>query len=80
MGAIGVGEQATFTVYSLSVLIKVLYPLVWLCQLITKAFQAGKNKSVFSRTDFIALAEIGEQQGILHAEESDIIEKNTGFV
>lgn len=68
-------KLATFTVYSLSVLIKVLYPLVWLCQLITKAFRADTNKSIFSRTDFIALAEIGEQQGILHAEESDIIEK-----
>ncbi len=68
-------KLATFTVYSLSVLIKVLYPLVWLCQLITKVFRPDTNKSIFSRTDFIALAEIGEQQGILHAEESDIIEK-----
>lgn len=67
-------KLATFTIYSLSVLIKVLYPLVWLCQLITKAFRPDANKSIFSRTDFIALAEIGEQQGILNAEESDIIE------
>lgn len=66
---------ASFTVYSLSILIRLLYPLVWLCQLITKAFRADINKSIFSRTDFIALAEIGEQQGILHADESDIIEK-----
>lgn len=65
---------ATFTVYSLSVLIKVLYPLVWLCQLITRAFRSDTNKSIFSRTDFIALAELGGQEGILHAGESDIIE------
>ncbi len=68
-------KLVTFTVYSLSVLIKVLYPLVWLCQLITKVFRSDTNKSIFSRTDFIALTEIGEQQGVLHAEESDIIEK-----
>ena len=68
-------KLATFTVYSLSALIKALYPLVWLCQLITKMFRADTNKSIFSRTDFIALAEIGEAQGILHADESDIIEK-----
>lgn len=67
-------KLTTFTVYSLSVLIKLLYPLVWLCQLITKVFRPDANKSIFSRTDFIALAEIGEQQGILHAEETDIIE------
>jgi|GEM_PF-236901 len=68
-------KLATFTVYSLSVLIKVLYPLVWLCQLITKSFRPDTKKSIFSRTDFIALAEIGELHGILHAEESNIIEK-----
>ncbi|AOU64481.1 hemolysin family protein [Legionella pneumophila] len=67
-------KLATFTVYSLSVLIKVLYPLVWLCQLTTKMFRSDTKKSIFSRTDFIALAEIGGEQGILHVEESDIIE------
>lgn len=67
-------KLAAFTVYSLSVLIKVLYPLVWLCQLTTKMFRSDTKKSIFSRTDFIALAEIGGEQGILHVEESDIIE------
>jgi CBS domain containing-hemolysin-like protein len=66
---------ATFTVYCLSFLIKILYPLVWLCQLITKSFRRDKNKSIFSRTDFVALAEIGEKQGVLEAGESEIIEK-----
>lgn len=65
---------ASFTVYSLSILLKVLYPLVWLCQLITKIFRPEKNKSIFSRTDFVAMSEIGEQQGILKADEQDMIE------
>lgn len=64
----------TFTVYSLSFLLKVLYPLVWLCQLITKSFRK-ENKSIFSRTDFVALAEIGEQQGIITEGESNMIER-----
>ena len=67
-------KLATLTVYSLSILIKILYPLVWLCRLVTQVFHADANKSILSRTDFIALAEIGEQQGILHADESDMIE------
>jgi len=66
---------ATFTVYSLSFLLKVLYPLVWLCQLITKSFRK-ENKSIFSRTDFVALAEIGERQGIITEGESDMIERS----
>ena len=65
---------ASFTVYSLSILLKVLYPLVWLCQLVTKIFRPEKNKSIFSRTDFIAMSEIGEQQGVLKADEQDMIE------
>ena len=64
----------TFTVYSLSFLLKALYPFVWLCQLITKSFRK-ENKSIFSRTDFVALAEIGEQQGIITEGESDMIER-----
>lgn len=68
-------KLAGFTVYSLSILIKILYPLVWLCQLITKVFRKNAEQSIFSRTDFVALAEIGEEQGILHAEESDLIER-----
>ena len=66
---------ASFTVYSLSLLVKALFPLVWFCQLITKSFRREKNKSIFSRTDFIALTEIGGQQGILQESESDIIER-----
>ncbi|GAB4223236.1 MAG: hemolysin family protein [Gammaproteobacteria bacterium] len=64
-----------FTVYSLSFLLKIIYPAVWLCQLITKSLRREQNKSIFSRTDFIALTEIGEQQGILQEGESEIIEK-----
>jgi CBS domain containing-hemolysin-like protein len=65
---------AAFTVYSLTILVKLLYPLVWICQLITKVFRPEKNRSIFSRTDFVAMAEIGEMQGVLHADESDLIE------
>ena len=65
---------ASFTVYSLSILLKVLYPLVYICQLITRLFRPELNKSIFSRTDFIAMSEIGRQQGILKADEQDMIE------
>jgi len=69
-------ELASFTVYSLTFLVKALYPLVWMCQLITKGFRRSKDKSIFSRSDFLALTEIGEQQGIFEESEADLIEKS----
>lgn len=64
----------SFTVYSLTFLIKALLPLVWLCQLVTKFFPGGDGKSYFTRTDFLALAEIGEKHGVFEESEADLIE------
>ncbi len=69
-------KLATFTVYSLTFLIKALYPLVWVCQLVTKGFRRRKDRSIFSRSDFLTLTEIGEQQGIFEESEADLIEKS----
>tara|TARA_R110002072_G_scaffold3562_1_gene25528 strand:- start:19 stop:966 length:948 start_codon:yes stop_codon:yes gene_type:complete len=65
-----------FTVYSLTILIKILYPLVGICQLITKKFRREKNVSIFSRFDFLTLADIGEKYGIFEESETDLIEKS----
>jgi len=65
-----------FTVYSLSFLIKALYPLVWLCKLVTKLFPGNHGKSIFSRSDFLALTEIGEVQGVFEESEADLIERS----
>jgi len=62
-----------FTVNSLNVIIYALYPLVWLSQFITKKLKKDKNKSVLSRADFYAMAEIGEKEGIFRSNESKII-------
>lgn len=64
-----------FTVYSLTILLKILLPLVWACQLITKIFRKKETKSIFSRYDFLTLTEIGEKQGIFQESEADLIEK-----
>ena len=49
---------AGFTVSSLNIIIYALYPLVWLSQLITNLLKKDKQKSVFSRAEFAAMAEI----------------------
>ncbi len=62
-----------FTVNSLNILIYALYPLVWLSQIITKKLKKDKDRSVLSRAEFTAMAEIGEKEGIFKQEESKII-------
>jgi CBS domain containing-hemolysin-like protein len=62
-----------FTVNSVNFIIYALYPLVWLSQLITKAMKKDKEKSVLSRSDFTAMAEIGAREGVFHPGESKII-------
>lgn len=64
---------ATFTVRSLDILIKVTYPIIIVCQLITRIFNSSKEKNVFSRTDFLAMAQIGSQEGELDEAESKFI-------
>ncbi len=64
---------APFTVRSLNFVIKATYPIIWVCQLVTSAFNSGKEKNVFSRTDFLAMAQIGSQEGTLDEAESKFI-------
>ena len=62
-----------FTVKSLKFLLLLLMPLVWVSQLITKNLKNEKDKSVFSRADFSAMAQVGEDSGVLKATESSTI-------
>lgn len=62
-----------FTVNSLLIVIKVLYPLVWLCQLVTSTLKRDTEGSIYSRSDFLAMAEIGAEEGVFEESESEII-------
>jgi CBS domain containing-hemolysin-like protein len=72
-------ELIPFTVKSLNVIIFLLYPLVWISQLITKWLKNDKNKSVLSRADFSAMTEIGDKEGIFKHGESRIIKNLLSF-
>lgn len=62
-----------FTTLGLNFVIKVLWPLVFISQFITKKLKKDKDKSVLSRADFTAMAELGEKEGIFYHEESKIL-------
>ena len=68
-----------FTVYTLRFLMVVLYPFVIISQLITKAFNIKNRKSVLSRADFSAMAEIAASEGVFEREESRIIQNIARF-
>ena len=65
---------APFTVNSVSLIIRALYPLVWLSQLITGAMKGDKKKSVYSHSEFLAMAEIGVEEGHVDPKQSEIIQ------
>ncbi|MFN3235804.1 MAG: CNNM domain-containing protein [Pseudomonadales bacterium] len=62
-----------FTVSSLLLIITLLTPFVWLSQFITRTLKKDTQGSILSRSDFLAMAEIGAQQGVFEQNESDII-------
>lgn len=70
---------APFTARSLKVLITLLFPFVWMSQLITKALKKNKGESVLSRLDFKAMVHSAEQSGELKQTEFTIINNLLGF-
>jgi CBS domain containing-hemolysin-like protein len=64
---------APFTVRSLQIVLSLLAPIIWACQLTTRVFNNNKDQSVFSRSDFLAMAQIGSQEGHLDEAEGKFI-------
>ncbi|MEM0993191.1 MAG: hemolysin family protein [Bacteroidota bacterium] len=64
---------APFTVKSLRILLFILYPFVWISQLITKFLKKDKDKSVLSRADYAAMTKVVSESGELDKSESTII-------
>jgi CBS domain containing-hemolysin-like protein len=68
-----------FTVKSVNLIIILLFPLVWISQQITRWLKKDKDKSILSRADFTAIAEIGVQQGIFRPGESRVLKNLLRF-
>ncbi|MDX5482517.1 MAG: hemolysin family protein [Hymenobacteraceae bacterium] len=72
-------QLTPFTVRTLKILIFTLYPFIVLSQFITRRFKTDKNRSVLSRADFTAMAELGIKEGIFKKGESQIIQNILHF-
>ncbi|WP_299754603.1 CNNM domain-containing protein [uncultured Pontibacter sp.] len=73
-------QLTPFTVRTLKILIySPLYPFIILSQFITKRLKTEKGRSVLSRADFTAMAELGIKEGIFKKGESQIIQNILRF-
>ena len=63
----------TFTAHSLRLLTVALAPFIWLSQYITRRLKRGTTQPVLTRTDFVAMAELGALEGVFEEEESEMI-------
>jgi CBS domain containing-hemolysin-like protein len=66
-------ELAPFTTRSLALMIRLLAPLVWFSQFVTRALKKEEVDSAFTRSDFLVMADIGAQHGVFEQQESEII-------
>jgi len=72
-------ELAKPTISALSVLIVILMPAVWLSERITRSLRKDKEGSIFSRPEFLAMAELGVKQGVIQKSESQSIKSMLNF-
>jgi CBS domain containing-hemolysin-like protein len=64
---------AGMTAHGLKFLIRALYPFVLLSELLTRGLARDTQIEGFSREEFAAMADLGEQEGQLHERESRIL-------
>lgn len=73
IGALYWTKFAAPTAFFVNSLVVALYPIVRISEYLTKFISHGKDIHIFSRTEFFAMARIGEQTGYLSDNESLII-------
>lgn len=63
-----------FTAYTIRVLIVVMYPLVVMVDLISRMFSKGVEETAVSREEVAAMADVGEDEGVIDQDENKIIQ------
>jgi CBS domain containing-hemolysin-like protein len=66
-------KLAPATAYGLKFLVWFLHPFVWLSEKLTNGLSHGKTIEGLTRDEFSAMADLGEKEGQLDAEESKIL-------
>ncbi|MCD8516049.1 MAG: CNNM domain-containing protein [Burkholderiaceae bacterium] len=79
LGAVYWREVSGVTAIYVNFLIKAMYPLIVVSELITKWISGGKKTGDFDREEFVAMAGLGHEMGHLNERESAIIGNLFGF-
>ena len=72
LGATFWKQLAIPAAYIIAVMVKLLYPLVWLSARITSLFSSGKGSSI-SRDELAAMVKLGARHGALGSQESELV-------
>ena len=73
LGATFWKQLALPAAFIIALLVKLLYPFVWLSALVTRLFSKGDNDAV-SREELSAMARLGARHGSLRNQESELLE------
>ena len=73
LGAVYWSKLVSPVSYFVNMLIVSLFPIVWVSEKLTKLISRGKDIHIFSRDEFIAMAQVGAETGHLRDKESKII-------
>lgn len=73
LGATYWRQFASFSTLYVNVLIKTMYPLIVVSEKLTKLISRGQKLHQFSRDEFVAMASIGKEEGMINDRESKII-------
>ncbi len=73
LGAVYWRQLAGPTAFYINVLIKTIYPMIWISEKLTQWISGGKKSEDFNREEFVAMAVIGQEQGHINDRESKII-------
>ncbi len=79
LGANNWKTLAPITAKALRILVWILTPFVWMSNQLTKILKKDKNKSIFSKQDFAAMADVVSESGGIKKEEYKLIKNILRF-
>ncbi len=79
IGANNWKNLAGFTAKSLRILLVILTPFVWVSNQLTKLMKKDKSKSVFSKQDFAAMADVVQESGQMDVSDHQLIKNVLRF-
>ena len=80
LGAVYWRQLASFTGIYVNFLIKTMYPLIVVSEKLTKLISGDKKAQQFSRDEFVAMAGIGKEEGMLNERWSHMFEQLKAYL